>query len=111
MSEELVAAMLSRLTITRGFPKYELERGIDPFMSVFLGPILDAALGGTHTWIAQEFPLKKANNRQSTNIDYVFLREQQDATPAVWRFVELKTDSHVLDDATDRSEGQAVISD
>lgn len=85
-------AVLENLIRNKRLPKYEFERAIDGFLGVFLPGILGATLGGRYRLVAQEFPLKKQGNYQSTNVDYVLYREAEPEYPDVWIFLELKTD-------------------
>jgi hypothetical protein len=72
-------------------PKYSFERSVDAFLGVFLPEIVaqlwDPAV--TVELVAQEFPLKKSANNQSTNVDYLLHLSGMGET---WLFLELKTD-------------------
>ena len=85
---------LSNLVANKKLPKYEFERAIEPFLSVFLPGIVASALDERATavsLVAQEFPLKKADCNQSTNVDYVLFSSTPSERP--WVFLELKTDT------------------
>jgi hypothetical protein len=73
-------------------PKYQFERRIDAILNSFLPEIL-LELYGWHTEvIAPEFPLKKEDNNQSTNVDYLLFRHSNNRAQKAWVFFELKTD-------------------
>ena len=87
-SMDLVVARLQR---NRHFPKYQLERSIDGFLSLFIEEYLSLLYHADVQYVAAEFPIKKEGNNQSTNVDYVLFRRGD--SPA-WIFVELKTDEY-----------------
>jgi hypothetical protein len=66
---------------------------VDAFLGVFLPDIVGWTLGepGSVELVAQEFPLKKKENNQSTNVDYVLHSAAPGDRP--WVFLELKTDT------------------
>lgn len=86
---------LSNLVSNKQLPKYPFERGVDAFLGVFLPDIVGQLLQEDElTLVVQEFPLKKPENNQSTNIDYVLFSAGLSERP--WVFLELKTDSSSL---------------
>jgi hypothetical protein len=85
-------SVLSTLVDFKALPKYQFERRIDAFLSVFLPEILARHLGGDVVLVAPEFPIKKPDNNQSTNVDYVLFRRGADRGGDRWLFFELKTD-------------------
>lgn len=84
---------LTNLVANKRLPKYEFERCVDPFLGVFLPEIVQKLLPerGQLSLASQEFPLKKLENNQSTNVDYVL--HSFAATDRPWVFLELKTDN------------------
>jgi len=88
---DFLSVVLRSLVDFKSVPKYQFERRIDAFIAVFLPDILDALIGGTHELVTPEFPLKKAINNQSTNVDYLLLRRSPAGVR--WVFFELKTDA------------------
>jgi|WetSurMetagenome_2_1015567.scaffolds.fasta_scaffold390557_2 hypothetical protein len=89
--DESMNLVISRLLLNRDFPKYQFERSIDGFLSLFIEEYLSAQCEAEVRYVAAEFPIKKVGNNQSTNVDYVFYR--YGSSPA-WLFVELKTDKN-----------------
>ncbi len=62
--------MFDVLVANKRLPKYQFERRVDIFVSVFLADVLTALFGGTYQLVVPELPLKKDDNHQSTNVDY-----------------------------------------
>jgi hypothetical protein len=93
--DESMSLVISRLQLNRYFPKYQLERSIDGFLSLFIEEYLSLCYEADVRYVAAEFPIKKAENNQSTNVDYVLFRHGP--SPA-WLFVELKTDENSIRD-------------
>ena len=83
---------LARVVDNKDLPKYQFERVIDAFLGSFMPGIMQWAFGGSVSLVAQELPIKKISNNQSTNMDYVLCRHDSTDRPGVWIFVELKTD-------------------
>ena len=57
-------------------PKVQVERAINPILSLFLESILEKYLSrpsNSIKLISPEFPLKKEINNQSTNVDFFYL--------------------------------------
>lgn len=77
----------------RMIPKSQIERVVGPILSMFLEEVLtetfqnDPNLSGRIVMICPEFPLKKSDNRQSTNIDWLMYNPERRQL----LFVELKT--------------------
>jgi hypothetical protein len=87
--------VIERLKYNRKFSKYQFERSLDAFLSLFIEEYLSSIHQSEVIYVAAEFPLKKQENNQSTNIDYLLLRKG--LSPA-WIFVELKTDKNSQSD-------------
>jgi len=86
-------------------PKVQIERAVGPILGMFLADVLtetlrgDPVLSGSIVMICPEFPLKKADNLQSTNIDWLMYNKERQQL----LFVELKTSDTSFDS------GQNVI--
>lgn len=76
----------------RNIPKFQVERAISPLIGLYLVPIMSALRGCNDdeiVMLAAEFPLKKANNNQSTNIDWLMY----DKKSKNLLLIELKTEA------------------
>ena len=79
-------------------PKVQVERAINPILSLFIESILDKYFEDNHNYsgsyklVSPEFPLKKENN-QSTNIDFLLVNNSRQLIV----FFELKSDVSSLD--------------
>ncbi len=91
-----VEVLFQQLDSFRGFPKYALERRLDVFVSLFLEEYLSTRFEAPVRIVAPEFPLKRKEDFQSTNVDYLLRREGP--RPA-WLFLELKTSAGSIDKA------------
>jgi hypothetical protein len=88
-----VYAALRRLVANKDLPKYQFERIIDGFLGMFLADIVEHLQDAKRVdLVAQEFPLKKPGSYQSTNMDYILFRHDEDGRAGAWIFLELKTD-------------------
>ncbi len=81
-------------------PKVQVERIVGPILGIFLpdvlGPLLEDAQGGVgFEVISPEFPLKRSDNNQSTNIDWLVLHRRLGLVV----LFELKTASDSIDRA------------
>ena len=81
-------------------PKAQVERAVGPMLGLFLPTVLDALVdgGGSAGFfevVSPEFPLKRGHNNQSTNIDWLVVRQPLDRIV----FVELKTAPDSVDQA------------
>ena len=83
---------LSHVVENKDLPKYQFERIIDFCLGIFIPRILEAQRQTAVHLVTQEFPLKKADNYQSTNMDYVLYQEAAGGGSGRWLFLELKTD-------------------
>ncbi|MCG5529074.1 MULTISPECIES: hypothetical protein [Halorhodospira] len=86
-----VELVVDRLILNRMIPKYQFERAVEPFLSLFIEEALERSLGHSLEFVVAELPLKKPNNAQSTNVDYLFREATGD-----WLLVELKTERAVV---------------
>lgn len=101
-----IAHLMNRLTGWAGFPKYQLERRVDIFLTPFLESFVSCALKRRAVLVAPEFPVLRdlcergphANRRELTrrtvNVDYLM---HLPGPEAAWLFVELKTDCGSFD--------------
>jgi hypothetical protein len=82
-------ALLKNILDGRMIPKYQVERAISPLLGIFLPDILTEKLKSKNKieMICAEFPLKKPENNQSTNIDWLMYDEDRDELI----FFEMKT--------------------
>ena len=93
MSELFIKTLMDNLIEATMIPKVQVERVVGPILTVFLEDVLtetlksDTDLSGLIKMICPEFPLKKAENKQSTNIDWLMYNTQRKQL----LFVELKT--------------------
>jgi hypothetical protein len=76
----------------KSLPKNQFERRIDPLLARFLSEILTNWFGGDVVPVVAEFPIKKATNNRSTNVDHLFAQRGSENVEPAWVFVELKTD-------------------
>jgi hypothetical protein len=115
-----VYAALRRLVANKDLPKYQFERIIDGFLGMFLADIVEHVQTAQRVdLVAQEFPLKKPGTYQSTNMDYVLFRHDEDSRTGAWIFLELKTDprsvrgtqDQIYADILDRAAMPALIDD
>ena len=99
MCASFAQALMERIIEGTMIPKVQTEREVAPILSMFLEEILTEAfkshphLSGPITMICPEFPLKKQNNRQSTNIDWLMRNSEREQLV----FVELKTSDTSVD--------------
>ncbi len=83
-------------------PKVQVERAVGPIIGFFLADALATNPGDDIVMLCPEFPIQKADNKQSTNIDWLmFNRATQELL-----LVELKTT-----DTTFRPEQAAIYRD
>ncbi len=93
MSDTFANSLMTHIMEATMIPKVQVERVVGPILSMFIGDVLtatlqhDSHLSGNIKLIAPEFPLKKENNRQSTNIDWLMFNTSRDQL----LLVELKT--------------------
>jgi hypothetical protein len=78
------------LVSNKRLPKYQFERRVDIFVNVFLADVLSELFGGTYQLVVPEFPLKKDDNHQCTNVDYLLFHTTREGDQK-WVFLELKT--------------------
>ena len=77
------------------YPKYQLERRLDIFFSIYLPEILkEKGIYIELNDIFPEFPLKKENNNLSTNADYAIFDNNDDETNLY--LIELKTEMNSI---------------
>lgn len=89
---EFLRELFSSLVSNKEIPKYQFERRIDTILELFLPEFLSKKFGGEATFVVPEFPLKKIENNQSNNVDYLFYLKRPFAAIDKWLLCELKTD-------------------
>jgi hypothetical protein len=111
-----VEALMEHIMEGVMIPKVQIERVVGPILGMFLEDVLsetlkdDPVLSGALTMICPEFPLKKSDNRQSTNIDWLMYNSERKQL----LFVELKTSDTSVDagqNAIYRAKQQTVRSE
>lgn len=60
---------------------------------MFLADIVESHQKAHVDLLAQELPLKKPGSFQSTTMDYILFRHDEQGRDGAWIFLELKTDS------------------
>lgn len=83
--------LFTELARNKGLPKYQFERRVDIFLTMFLREILFKHFGWQVELVAPEFPPKRDNN-QSANVDHLLFRRAEHPEDERWLFFELKTD-------------------
>jgi hypothetical protein len=92
-----VEELFKLLADNKKFPAYQAERRIDIFINFFLEEILENHFQGSKvTYVAPEFPLKKDKGNQSTNVDYLCVKKEENGKKKIL-FVELKTNADSFD--------------
>jgi hypothetical protein len=101
-----IASIMTRLTDWSGFPKYQLERRVDIFLTPFLESFVTDELKRPAVLVAPEFPLlsdlrekgarasRQELSGRTVNADYL-MHLPGDAPR--WLFLELKTDTGSFD--------------
>lgn len=93
MLKKFIESLMDHIMEATMIPKAQVERAVGPILSIFLADVLtetladDPNLSGSIAMICPEFPLKKAHNRQSTNIDWLMLNKDR----GMLLFIEMKT--------------------
>lgn len=100
MDNLFIETLMAYIMEATMIPKSQVERAVGPILSMFLGIVLtetfrnDQDLSGSIVMVSPEFPLKKLDNWQSTNIDWLMyntLRKQL-------LLIELKTSDTSIND-------------
>lgn len=79
----------------KSLPYYQAERRIDIFINVFLVEILNYCIqGGSVSFVAPEWPLKREADKRSTKVDYLCINNKHKTNEVL--FIELKTDVNSL---------------
>ena len=93
MSTAFAQALIERIMEGTMIPKVQTEREVGPILDLFLEGLLteafreDPQLSGPIATVCREFPFKKPDSRQSTNIDWLMRNAEREQLI----FVELKT--------------------
>ena len=99
-TKERIAQLFNNLDIWIGLPKYQAERRLDVFFGLYMEDILkecrsDLFAEEDQLILVPEFPLQKnKSNNECTNIDYLVFNITKKCVHAI----ELKTDTHSVDD-------------
>jgi hypothetical protein len=93
LPSEFLPAALERLVASKLLPKFQFERAIGGFLGPFLPEIFALLLNWEVDLVAPEFPIRKAANNQSTNVDELLYRRGPTPHDERWVFLELKTAS------------------
>jgi len=94
--KKFIQSLFELINNNKKYPSYQAERRVDIFINFFLEDILTSYFPKSKVkFIASEFPLKKENNNQSTNVDFLCVKETNDNKTIL--FVELKTDAFSFD--------------
>jgi hypothetical protein len=94
-SYDFASDLALRIVQYSSIPKLQVERIVGPILTIFLEEItnrlLSTSIDGPDTirLIAPEWPIKKDENNQSTNIDWLMVQPGRNRL----FFIELKTDS------------------
>ena len=82
LTEYFIEALMNQIIESTMIPKVQVERVVGPLLGIFLEDILSATFpnnpefSGKVKIISPEFPLKKTDSRQSTNIDWLMLNSE-----------------------------------
>lgn len=93
MENLFLSEYFSKLEEYNQIPKLQIERAISPLLSIFIKDLIknflknNDELSGNIEMILPEFPLKKIEGNQSTNIDWLLINKEK----GVLFFIELKT--------------------
>lgn len=107
--DAVFAELVTRLTEWADFPKYQLERRVDIFLTLFIEEFVGKELGGSAEFVAPEFPLlsridpkRPVRYRTSgepaadtVNVDYLLYLRKPGGDR--WVLFELKTDAGSFD--------------
>ncbi len=99
MSASFVEELMKAIIETAMIPKVQVERSVGLILGMFLESVLtetfrdDPILSGSIKMICPEFPLKKPDNNQSTNIDWLMYNPERRQL----LFIELKTSDTSID--------------
>lgn len=94
---EFLDVLMQTVIKSKDIPKAQVERYVSPILEIFIASALSKILDKKIELIMPEFPIKKEENNQSTNIDYLLTSEDEII------FLELKTDT------TSSNDGQMKV--
>lgn len=100
MDKLFIETLMDYIMEATMIPKSQIERAVGPILSMFLPVVLtetfrqDQNLSGSLVMVSPEFPLKKEDNWQSTNIDWLLYNTVRRQL----LFVELKTSDTSIND-------------
>lgn len=76
---KFLSLLMERIVESHQIPKVQVERVVSPILSMFVADALtkkfanNDSLRGKYELVCMEFPLKKPENSQSTNIDFLLV--------------------------------------
>lgn len=94
MENDFLRKLLDELADLDKTPKFQLERAISPLLGIFINDIINKVFDAKVIISIPEFPLKKPKNKQSTNIDWLSIDNENKTLYCI----ELKTDTHSFRD-------------
>jgi len=93
MAKSFIDILMDSIMETTMIPKAQTERVVEPILSMYIEDVLtetlqeDPVFSGSIRMICPEFPLKKPDNNQSTNVDWLMINPERNQL----LLVELKT--------------------
>jgi hypothetical protein len=91
--ENSIRVIIERLISNKECPKFQFERAAETLLSPLIEEWLPEKVGYGIEYVTNEFPVKKRNNNQSTNSDFLYITENRGCL-----LVELKTDRSSYND-------------
>lgn len=88
MKNKFLEELILELEFLNNVPKFQLERAVSPLLGLFIKQIINSEFNARTTISVPEFPLKKDDSNQSTNIDWLLV----DVINKILYLIELKTD-------------------
>lgn len=84
--KESIEYVVDAIVQNSRLPKYQFERASEPLIAPFMNQWLSSKFGRSLRTVAVEVPIKKCENYQSTNADYLMVDEMSN-----WYLIEVKT--------------------
>ena len=84
---EFLNTLMQTIIDGKDTPKAQVERYISPILEIFVAKAIGRIVGKEIELVSAEFPIKKGDSYQSTNIDFLLASNDEIV------FLELKTDS------------------
>ncbi len=90
---DFVTELMKHIMEGVNIPKVQIERVVGPILGMFIKEVLpNINDSGDEVSVYPEFPFKKANNNQSTNIDWLMYNKTKNELI----FFRVKNDRHFL---------------